>query len=714
MKSSIKLTSLVIIMTFFLNAFSQDKLLSLKDITYQNRSIFPESLSQLQWMGDTDKFIYVKKESVVMGRAGNAKTDTIIRVDDLNNGMNKLGLDSLSRIPRLTCQGDNIIMFANNNMVFLYDIAKKELRKVNEYNKDASNVHIDEQTYQVAYTLDNNLYVALEGNQRQITFDEDPGIVNGQSVHRNEFGIREGIFWSPKGNNIAFYSMDETMVTEYPLVDVTARFAELQTTRYPMAGMTSHQVKLGIYNISNGETIFLQTGEPADQYLTNVTWGPEEKFVYIAILNRDQDHLKLNKYDAESGAFVMTLFEETSERYVEPEHGMFFINTLPDQFLWFSERDGFDHLYLYNTDGTLITQLTRGNWVVTRFYGFDNKGRFAFIQANKEDPLKRDIYAVNLYNGEMMILTNGVGTHNARFNENKKYFIDISSSTEIAREYSIIDDKGEQKQVLLTDVDPLEDYALGEMSIFTIKNNNDQDLYCRMIKPDNFDPAKEHPVIVYVYGGPHSQLITDSWLGGGQLFLFYLAQQGYIVFTLDNRGTANRGFEFESVIHRNIGIAEVEDQMAGVEYLKSLPYVDENRIGVDGWSYGGFLTISMLLDYPEDFKVGVAGGPVTDWKYYEVMYGERYMDTPESNPEGYKKSCLIDKASKLESKLLILHGTNDGTVVWQNSLMFLKACIDEGIQVDYFVYPGHPHNVRGKDRMHMYQKITDYFNTFLK
>jgi dipeptidyl-peptidase-4 len=261
---------------------------------------------------------------------------------------------------------------------------------------------------------------------------------------------------------------------------------------------------------------------------------------------------------------------------------------------------------------------------------------------------------------------------------------------------------------------PLKDYKMPAMSIFTIKAKDSTDLYCRLIKPTDFDPAKKYPVIVYVYGGPHDQMITDSWLGGTGMFLHYLATKGYVVFTLDNHGSANRGLAFEQATFRNLGAIELEDQMLGVDYLKKLPFVDTSRIGVHGWSYGGFMTVSLMLKQSNTFKVAVAGGPVIDWKFYEVMYGERYMDTPDENPLGYDNANLLNYAKNLKGKLLIIHGTADPTVVWQNSLSFVRKCIDEGVQLDYFVYPEQEHNMTGKDRVHLNHKIENYFNDYLK
>jgi dipeptidyl-peptidase-4 len=301
------------------------------------------------------------------------------------------------------------------------------------------------------------------------------------------------------------------------------------------------------------------------------------------------------------------------------------------------------------------------------------------------------------------------GTHNIIHSEDYKYFIDVVSDTTTPRKYQVLDSKGKIRQILLESGNPLSEYDLGKYEIFELSANDGTPLYARKILPPGFDPSKKYPVIVYVYGGPHAQLITNSWMGGARLFLYYLAQQGYIIFTVDNRGSANRGLEFEQAVFRNMGTLEVEDQMTGVEYLRSLPYVDADRIGVHGWSYGGFMTISLMLKQPEDFKVGVCGGPVTDWKYYEVMYGERYMDTPETNPDGYESSSLLDKAGNLQGKLLIIHGTDDPVVVWQHSLDLIDAFIKEGIQVDYFVYPGHGHGVGGKDRVHLNTKMSEYF-----
>jgi dipeptidyl-peptidase-4 len=445
------------------------------------------------------------------------------------------------------------------------------------------------------------------------------------------------------------------------------------------------------------------------EYLTNITWSPDGKFIYIATLNRDQNFMQLNKYDAASGKLIKTLFEEKNETYVEPLQGPKFLAGDPGKFIWESRRDGFNHLYLYDTDGNMIKQLTKGSWEVIEFLKSDKSGSTANFICNKDNPLDRQLYTVDLKTAGITPITTVPGTHTTKISDDGKFIIDSYSSLKIARQIDLLNATGTPLQTLLADNNPLKEYNLGETTVFSLKNEENTDLYCRLIKPANFDAEKRYPVIIYVYGGPHSQLITNTWLGGGGLFLNYLADLGYVVFTLDNRGTSGRGREFEQAIFRNLGIKEVSDQMVGVKYLKSQAFVDSTRIGINGWSYGGFMTVSMFLKHPGTFKVAVCGGPVIDWKYYEVMYGERYMDTPDANPEGYKNACLLNYVKDLKGKLLIIHDDQDGTVVPQNSLTFLKKCVDEGKQVDFFLYPGHEHNVRGKDRVHLNQKMVQYF-----
>lgn len=699
--------------------FAQNKMLSSKQL--MTRGLYPQApIRNLQFVGNTNQIAYIQDDVLYMGQPGKVKPTTILST--LNITVAAVGKDGWSRPPQVTFVNAKEIRFMEEGEIMQYNIAKKTLVSLGRIATDEEAAHLDVEKngYKTAYTVGTNLYVK-NGDKVFAIEDPDQDIVYGQSVHRNEFGIEKGTFWSPKGNYLAFYRMDQSMVTDYPLVNTTARIAREQPFKYPMAGMKSHEVTLGVYNPANDNIVYMDTRRDEsvaerEMYLTNICWNPTEEYIYIAKINREQNHMWLERYSAQDGEFDTVLFEEQNPRYVEPCDAMIFLPNNPEQFLWFSMRDGYKHLYLYNTDGEMLRQVTQGAYEVEGFIGFDAKCENIFVYANKDGLTGRYAYKVNLATGAMTLLTPEHGTHSVIVSNDGSTIIDMFSSVDNPGCAQVRDIKKNRLLSTLYQLDnPLADYAMPGIEMGTIKAADGvTDLYYRLITPPNMDKSKKYPTLVYVYGGPHSQLVTDDWLGGGNLYFLYLAQQGYIVFTVDNRGTDNRGFEFESCTHRQLGTIEMADQMEGVKFLQSLPYVDQDRMGVEGWSFGGFMTITMKLAHPEIFKVGCAGGPVIDWKWYEVMYGERYMDMPDENPEGYANNALTAKAKDLEGRLLVIHGAEDNTVVWQNSIEFIDACIKAGKQVDYFIYPHHEHNVRGYDRIHLYEKMFDYYETFLK
>ncbi|MEI8201930.1 MAG: DPP IV N-terminal domain-containing protein [Bacteroidota bacterium] len=705
---------LIIISFLFIwgNISAQKKSIDLDKIMI-DRSLYPTSLTQLQWM-DASSYCWVGQSALIKGTINQEGVDTILKLNNFIKSFAANQKEEITKFPQIKWKDSKSFIFQIKNKLYKFNFAENKSEFITSIPEGAENTDIEKTKLNIAYTVDNNLYMSSNDKQIQLTKDSaSTGIVNGSNrVHRNEWGIDKGTFWSPSGKYLAFYRMDESMVTDYPMVDITTRIATLKNDKYPMAGMKSHEVTLGIYDLASAKTIFLKTGEPKDQFLTNITWTPDDKYILIAVLNREQNDMKLNQYDAASGELVKTLFEEKNNRYVEPLHEPYFMPGNPNQFIWQSQRDGWNHLYLYDLNGKLIKQITKGEWVVTDFYGADSASKTVYISCTKDSPIEKQLYAVSINNSKLKPISNIAGTHTAHFNNNFSYCIDQYNNYTTPNEYIIKQNDGKSLKTIYSSENPLRDYDLAKTEVFSIKNNT-TDLYCRMIRPPGFDSTRKYPVIVYVYGGPHSQLVNNSWLGGGNLYMNFLAQEGYIVFTLDNRGTANRGFEFESCIHRNVGLTELSDQMKGVEYLKTLSYVDNDRLAVDGWSYGGFMTLTMMLKRPGVFKVATAGGPVIDWKWYEVMYGERYMDTPEENKEGYENNCLLNYVKNLKGKVLIMHGTVDPTVVWQNSLSFIKKCVDEGKQVDYFVFPGHEHNVRGKDRAYMFRKLFEYYKANL-
>ncbi len=703
-------------MMFVFTSFAQEKkMLTAVDASYNNRDIYPKGKSY-KWLADTDKYVF-SEDGVLMVQAPGAKSaNPLLNIDQVNVMAKNGGYEEFKRIPNITWTDENVGYFykaEGESSISLNSLSltAKAMKRITTIPIEAENHTITEKTMRVAYTIGNDLYIADGDRQLRLT-DNPVHVIAGQSVHRNEFAIDGGIFWSPDGNRLAYYSMDESMVTDYPLVDITSRVAENTPIKYPMAGMTSHVVKLHVYDITTGTDIVMKTGEPADHYLTAITWNNDNQHIYIGELNRGQNSLDFNEYDALTGEFNKTIFHDEDEQYVEPVGPAHFLPGSTTEFVWLAQRDGYYHLWLHNTKSLKARQLEKGDYVVTSFDGFDNNGN-VYYTSTEVSPLQRHFYKVNLKNGKKTRVTKEHGTHEVAPSPSGKYFLDFYTSTDVARAVDLHYAKGNFTEKLYRADDPLTEYNVGAIELGELKAEDGQTLYTRLIKPYNFDPDKKYPVIVYVYGGPHAQMITDSWTAGAGIDLLYYAQEGFIVFTLDNRGSADRGEAFEQVIHRQCGQCEMRDQMVGAEYLKSLPYVDAERIGSDGWSYGGFMSTSLKINHPETFKVSVAGGPVLDWKYYEIMYGERYMDTPQENPDGYELTSLENKTDRLEGKLLLIHCTTDPVVMWQHSLVFVENCIHNGKQLDYFVYPGHEHNVRGMDRAHMITKILDYFKANL-
>ena len=604
-----------------------------------------------------------------------------------------------------------------NNYKVVYDVTTKQISSSIGYSNEGVQAKFASNN-NVAWLKDNNIRITSNNKTIEVTNDENPAIVNGSDyVHRQEFGIDRGMWWNASGTQLAYYRKDETMVGNYPIINWNEREAINKDIKYPMAGMTSENVTLVVFDVASGKKVTIQTGEPKEQYLTMVSWEPTGKFIFIGILNRDQNHLKFNKYNASTGEFIKTLFEEKATTWVEPQHALTFVPNNPNQFIYQTDFNGFNQMYLYNTDGKLIKNLGFKDVVVTNLLGFDAKNSKINYIGTANNGLDRQLYQVDLKTGKTVQLTTVSGTHNASVSSDGMMVLDQYSNTTTPNEVSILNIKTKMANTTLVKAEnPFTgkiDLPKIEMVTLTSPDGKTP-LNGRLIYPANFDATKKYPVMVYVYGGSHAQLVTNKWLGGAGYFDMYMAQQGYVVFTLDNRGSDARGKRFCDVNHRNLGVNEMADQMKGVEFLKSKSFVDADKIGVFGWSFGGFMTTSLLTSQPDTFKVGVAGGPVIDWKYYEIMYGERYMDTPQDNPEGYAKASLLDKVKNLKGRLLIIHGAQDPVVVQQHSMNFIEASIKAGKQVDYFLYPNHEHNVGGRDRIHMYAKIADYFDVHLK
>ena len=684
---------------------AQLKKITLEDgVLQQGRKFGADKMTGFQWIPNTNKYVYFKDlwTTLVQGTQGPNALETPT-LADINTALgtklkNFFGIEWLDA---------NTILVSENGKYFTYSITSKSGKQLLETPENAENTTFDKSKQHLAFTEENNLFILKNNQKVAVTSNSDKNIVSGQSISRNEFGISGGIFWSPKSSHLAFYQKDETDVADYPLLDINETPGKLVSIKYPMIGQKSEKPRVGIYNLSTGKTVFIKPRNNADDYLTNLSWTPDEKFILIAELNRGQNDMCLNLYDATSGSFIKTLLNETSDKWVEPEHDAFFPSDKSNNFVWHSEKDGFQNLYYYSIDGKLIKKLTNNTFVTRDILGANPAGTEIYFKATGANPTNMLVYKVDL-KGKQTLITKEEGVHNVSISSDYNWIFDEYSNHSTPSK-SILYDKKLKATTLLESKNKYEGYEMGSAEIKTIKAaDGTTDLYTRLIKPSNFDASKKYPVMVYVYGGPHAQMITNSYLDGANLWMYWMAEQGYLVFTVDNRGSDNRGFAFESVIHGKCGTNEIEDQIKGVEYLKSLPYVDGNRLAVHGWSYGGFMTNSLMLRKPDAFKVGVAGGPVVDWKWYEIMYGERYMDTPTENPKGFEESSTLNYVKNLKGKLLLIHGTNDDTVVEQHNLSLVKKFIEAGKQVDYFPYPMAKHNVFGKDRVHLMTKVLNY------
>lgn len=732
----------------------EKKTYTLEDVIPGGNNYFnlvPKNMSGLQWWGDV--CVRADVEEILTVNIKNGKTDRLVTLAEINDALRQN--ESTKEFKPLRTLASASLPYADRKEVIFqhqhhmigYDFSTRQITTCLSMNEQAANLDFCKENESVAYTVGNDLFVSTSKEaHKQINpiiaicpnaagYAAGPSIVYGQSVHRNEFGIMKGTFWSPKGNYLAFYRMDQSMVTDYPQVNTSTRIATLEPDKYPMAGMTSHKVTVGVYNMQNGKTVYLQAGDPTDRYFTNISWAPDEKTIYVIELNRDQNHAQLVSYNAVTGEKLDVLYEEKHPKYVEPQHPLIFLPWDHSKFIYQSQRDGFNHLYLMDTQTKMYgdtqsgkdgestyneyrktTPLTKGNWLVQDVLGFNTGKKEIIIGSTEISPLQTNIFSLNIKNGKRTLIGTEDGMHRAQLSASGTYVIDNFTSAVVPRIVSILPTNGKKGIELFTATDPMKDsYNLPEITIGTLKAaDGETDLYYRLIKPVNFDPNKKYPAIIYVYGGPHAQMIHNTRFYDARGWDLYMAQQGYVMLTVDSRGSDNRGIKFENCTFRQLGTEEMKDQVEGAKFLQSLPYVDADKIGVHGWSFGGFMTTNLMLTYPDIFKVGVAGGPVIDWQFYEVMYGERYMDTPQTNPEGYKEADLRHKAGNLKGRLQVIIGGTDPTCVPQHSYSFLRACIEAGTHPDFFVYPEDGHNMMGRDRVHLHEHITRYFNDFLK
>ena len=723
-----KIFTLILTMVAALSVHAQElKPLTLEDLNFGGtnyHNMVPKT-RYTTWWGD--ELVHLDTEECFLVNKSTGKESRLFTLSELNqwSGMKLRHLYNLS-FPE---NEKSLVWLNDGNERMLFDWKhKKAIWKVNiSMAKGAQAQDFNSVSRALAYVKDNQLHVIdAHGNDHQLTTDGSREIVYGQSVHRNEFGITGGLFWNHDGTRLAFYRMDQSMVSDYPQVDIPeldwkpsngqSRMAKADPDKYPMAGETIHKVTVGVYDLATNKITYLAAGDPTDRYFSNISWAPDNKTLYMFELNRNQNDCRLMSYNTITGQPIAEIYHETDSKYVEPLHPITFIPWDNNKFILWSQKDGYMHLYLYNKEGKALRQLTKGKYVVLDLLGFDAKNKRIFIESNACSPIQKNLFAIDFASGKQTLLdVNGKGWHSGSLSKSGNYFVDNYQTPDIPRNIAIVNTTNGKSISYFKAANPWQGYTVPTYECGSIKAADGvTDLYYRIVKPLNFNPNKKYPTIVYVYGGPHAHNVDARWHYSSRGWETYMAEHGYLLFILDNRGSEHRGKEFEQVTFRHLGQEEMKDQMEGVKFLKSLPYVDAQRLGIHGWSFGGFMTINLMTTYPDVFKAGVAGGPVIDWKWYEAMYGERYMDTPEANPQGYAACSLLPKAKNLKGKLEIIIGLNDPVVVPQHAFSFLKACIAAGTQPDFFVYPGEPHNMRGHQSVHLHERISQYFFDYLK
>lgn len=687
------------IISFSLQLQSQ-KVATFEDLIYGG--MWTNTPRQFEWIDNENCSYMFKGEMFEVDSKGKSK------VLFTPKQLSEIVGHEISSISQYKWEDENKMWFASDSSCYWIHISEKKLLSSVKLLESVDSIHY--KAGKIAYSFRGNVYIASSDGVNVKVTENKPSVRSGVVPYRNEFGGKEGNIWSNSAEKLLFYTVDERKVPVYPLVDYMAEYATVIPLRYPFAGGIMEKTDMFIYDTKKQNTVQLQTRALPYAYYTNISWTPDDTYITTFALNRGQDSLSCLLFNAETGKLHKKLFEITDRRYVEPECPPLFIDG--ENFLFLNEKDGYNHFYKANINSSDIIQLTKGEWEVFDYLNMSDDKSFTYFSGNsKKDKASCFVYQLNNQTGGVKILTPDKGVHNGVISPNGAKIVDSYSTPSQFSKVEIGGIFEKKKPVLFEVLKPDEGLKYPTVEFFSLKSpETKESLYGKVLKPADFSPDKKYPVVIYVYNGPHLQLVTNDWLGGFGVYEQLLATKGYIVYSIDGRGSYGYGFDFESIIHRQNGIPQLQDQLQLLDYIKKQPFVDTGRIGVLGWSFGGYMTINMMVHSKGDVKAGVAGAPVTDWRFYEVMYGERYMDTPAENTEGYKKTSLLNKAKYLKGDLLIINGGVDYIVVPQNSMQFIQNCVTKNIAVDYFYYPPHDHHVRGRDRLHLIYKITNYFD----
>ena len=715
---------LVILVIAFVSGalVAQDKKLTVADALNAGKFV-PRGLMGLAWHPDGQRYTWFAREKgdpSMLARTLDGKQSVIIGWKTLRPVLAKAGVKGASPqvLASLAWRKDGTLRLTAGKALWSLALSPVAVKKIRDLAGGGAVSVTSKEGRHVAYVKGHDVWVRKDGKKDvRVTFDGSKDLTHGVSVSRVEFGITDGLWWDPTGSRVAFYQEDFTPITDYPFVDLAPRPAKRASGRYPMAGQAGSRVKVAVFDVASENVAWLETDPKVDEYLTNVTWHPSGDRIIVAHVNRAQNRCEVVEYDARTGTRLRLLFVESDQEWIEPEHGPIWLPGKSGDFLWVSFRDGHRHLWHYRGDGRLVGQVTRGKFDFAGFDRFAPDGKGLYWITTGPNVLQKHLYYTSLDGKTQRAVTKGRGQHDALLSPQCAHLIDVHTDLELPLAIDLVDSQTGKASRIHTAKDPFKDYAKARDSFFTVKTEDGEDLHGYLVLPPTTEPGKKYPVINYVYGGPHSQLVQDRWLSGfgrWNLWLHAMAHDGYVCFIVDGRGTNNRGIEWQQSVFRRLGTLEADDQIRGLEHVLARDDTDRNRVGVTGWSYGGFMTLTMMTRKPAWYRAGVAGAPVTDWAYYETGYGERYMDTPQENRAGYKKADPGTHAKGIRGRLLVVHGTRDDTVVWQQTLSFLEKCVDAGAPVDYMAYPGHVHGLRGKAFTHFIRKLTDYFDLHLR
>ena len=700
------------------HVFAQEKMIQLEDI-WASRSFSPEWVWGINSMNDGihysslnygDKNVYITQYSYETGDS----ISTIVDSKDLDGiSFSDYSFSEDEKKVLLPTETESIYRYSSRSNYYVYDRETKIAQELSEGKQRLAQFSPD--ASKVAFVKENNIFIKdiINNTELQVTFDgEINKIINGATdwVYEEEFAFDNGMQWNASGNKIAFYRFDEEKVPEFSMDLFTDLYPSQSKFKYPKAGETNSTVELFIYDLNSKKTTKANISVEEEFYIPRIKWTLDENVLSVQRMNRHQNQLDFILVDAKDGS-SQTIFTENDAAYIDVTDNLTFLND-GKYFIWTSEKSGYNHIYLYNLKGKQVRQITKGNYDVTDFYGIDESNNTVYFASSERSPMHRDVYAVQLNGKNKKTLTNKTGTNSATFSTNYKYFINQYSNANTPYYFSLFDAKGNEVRMLKDNSNlnnSLAEYALSQKEFFNFKTTEGIDLNGWMMKPHNFDETKQYPVFMYLYGGPGSQQVTDSW--GGSNFLWYqmLTQQGYIVACVDNRGTGARGSEFKKCTYQQLGKLETEDQIEANRYLANLPYVDGSRIGIFGWSYGGYMSSLCLLKGADEFKMAIAVAPVTNWRYYDTIYTERYMRTPQENAAGYDDNSPINHVEKLKGKYLLVHGSADDNVHYQNTMEMTNALVNANKQFDLFIYPNKNHGIYGGyTRLHLFTKMTNF------